>query len=119
MSCANEAEFATPHVEHAVYQREKLLGGGIPREAPVQLIADAIKDVSQRNGIVLDLFGGSGSTLIAAHKTGRRGCLCELDPIYCDRILGRWETLAGDDAELIFRDPSPAALSTFPPNEMG
>jgi 16S rRNA G966 N2-methylase RsmD len=52
-----------------------------PTVKPVAMIADAIKDVSQRNGIVLDLFGGSGSTLIAAHKTGRRGYLCELDPL--------------------------------------
>jgi hypothetical protein len=50
---------------------------------------------------VLDLFGGAGSTLIAAHKTGRRARLCELDPVYCDRILGRWEVFAKDDAELI------------------
>jgi hypothetical protein len=67
------------------------------------MIVDAIKDVSRRNGIVLDLFGGSGSTLIAAHKTGRRARLCELDPIYCDRILQRWEGYARDDAELITR----------------
>ena len=50
-----------------------------PTVKPVQLIADAIKDVSGRGDIVLDLFGGSGSTLIAAHKTGRRAFLCELD----------------------------------------
>src|SRR5215203_2067295 len=72
-----------------------------PTVKPVQMIADAIKDVSQRGGIVLDLFGGSGSTMIAAHKTGRRGYLCELDPIYCDRIMRRWEAYAKDDAELI------------------
>jgi DNA modification methylase len=72
-----------------------------PTVKPVQMIADAIKDVSSRGGLVLDLFGGSGSTLIAAHKTGRRACLCELDPIYCDRIIQRWEVYAKDDAELI------------------
>jgi DNA modification methylase len=72
-----------------------------PTVKPVAMIADAIKDVSNRGGIVLDLFGGSGSTLIAAHKTGRRARLCELDPVYCDRILSRWETFAKDDAELI------------------
>jgi DNA modification methylase len=63
------------------------------------MIADAIKDVSSRNGIVLDLFGGSGSTLIAAQKTGRRAFLCELDPVYCDRIICRWEIYARDDAQ--------------------
>ena len=72
-----------------------------PTVKPVQMIADAIKDVSGRGDIVLDLFGGSGSTLIAAHKTGRRARLCEIDPIYCDRILQRWEAYAKDDAELI------------------
>jgi len=72
-----------------------------PTVKPVQMIADAIKDVSSRGGIVLDLFGGSGSTLIAAHKTGRRGFLCEIDPIYCDRIIRRWETFAKDEAERI------------------
>jgi DNA modification methylase len=72
-----------------------------PTVKPVQMIADAIKDVSGRGDIVLDLFGGSGSTLIAAEKTGRVGYLCELDPIYCDRIIRRWETFAKDDAELI------------------
>jgi hypothetical protein len=72
-----------------------------PTVKPVAMIADAIKDVSHRGGILLDLFGGSGSTLIAAHKTGRRARLCELDPIYCDRILRRWEIFAKDDAELI------------------
>ena len=69
-----------------------------PTVKPVAMIDDAIKDVSKRGDIVLDLFGGSGSTLIAAHKTGRRGYLCELDPQYCDRIIRRWQTYAKDDA---------------------
>lgn len=69
-----------------------------PTVKPVAMIVDAIKDVSKRNGIVLDLFGGSGSTLIAAHKAGRRARLVELDPVYCDRILVRWEYYAKDDA---------------------
>ena len=72
-----------------------------PTVKPVAMIADAIKDVSRLGGIVLDLFGGSGSTLIAAHKTGRRTRHCELDPAYCDGILRRWEIFAKDDAELI------------------
>ncbi|MBO6727089.1 MAG: ParB N-terminal domain-containing protein [Rhizobiaceae bacterium] len=69
-----------------------------PTVKPVDMIADAIKDCSARGEIILDLFGGSGSTLIAAHKTGRRAYLSELDPIYCDRILRRWESYAKDEA---------------------
>ncbi|WP_340108250.1 site-specific DNA-methyltransferase [Pikeienuella sp. HZG-20] len=70
-----------------------------PTVKPVRMIADAIRDVSGRGEIVLDLFGGSGSTLIAAEKTGRRARLVELDPIYCDTILARWERIAKDEAE--------------------
>lgn len=70
-----------------------------PTVKPVQMIADAIRDVSGRGDVVLDVFGGSGSTLIAAEKTGRRGFLCELDQIYCDRILARWEAFAHAEAE--------------------
>lgn len=70
-----------------------------PTVKPVQMIADAIKDVSGRGEIVLDSFGGSGSTLIAAEKTGRRARVIELDPVYCDRILARWEVHAKDQAE--------------------
>lgn len=71
-----------------------------PTVKPVAMIADAIKDVSSRNGIVLDAFGGSGSTLIACHKTGRRARLIELDPVYVDRTVRRWQAYAKDDALL-------------------
>jgi DNA modification methylase len=71
-----------------------------PTVKPVAMIADAIKDVSRRGAIVLDPFGGSGSTLIAAHKTGRRARLAELDPVYVDRIIRRWQAYAKDDAVL-------------------
>lgn len=82
-----------------------------PTVKPVRMIADAIRDVSGRGEIVLDLFGGSGSTLIAAEKTGRRAFLCELDPVYCDRILRRWEAFAHDDAERLVCDWPAAGLS--------
>lgn len=75
-----------------------------PTVKPVEMVADAIRDVSGRGDIVLDLFGGSGSTLIAAEKTGRHACLCELDPHYCDVILTRWERFAKDDATLLQRE---------------
>ncbi|TDE35636.1 site-specific DNA-methyltransferase [Antarcticimicrobium sediminis] len=76
-----------------------------PTVKPVQMIEDAIRDVSGRGEIVLDLFGGSGSTLIAAEKTGRRARLCEIDPVYCDRIIARWEAYAKDTAVRL--DPKP------------
>jgi DNA modification methylase len=68
-----------------------------PTVKPVQMIADAIRDVTERGGIVLDAFGGSGSTLIAAQKTGRRARLIELDPIYVDTIIRRYQAYAHDD----------------------
>jgi DNA modification methylase len=66
-----------------------------PTVKPVALVADAIKDCSRRGEIVLDIFGGSGSTLIAAETCGRRAKLIEYDPLYCDVIVSRWERLTG------------------------
>jgi DNA modification methylase len=66
-----------------------------PTVKPVALVADAIKDCSRRGEIVLDPFGGSGSTLIAAERTGRCARLVEFDPLYCDRIVRRYELLSG------------------------
>ena len=71
-----------------------------PTVKPVALIADAIRDCSNRGEIVLDAFGGSGSTLIAAEKTGRSARLIEYDPLYCDTIVWRWETYTGKRATL-------------------
>ena len=71
-----------------------------PTVKPIVMIADAIKDCSRRGEIVLDCFGGSGSTLIAAEKTGRRSRLIEYDPLYCDVIIRRWEKLTGKHAIL-------------------
>lgn len=62
---------------------------------PVALVADAIRDCSHRNGIVLDPFGGAGATLIAAEKTGRKARLIEIDPRYVDATVKRWETFTG------------------------
>lgn len=66
-----------------------------PTVKPVALVKDAILDVSRRGEIVLDGFGGSGSTLIAAHKAGRRARLVEIDPLYCDTICRRFIALTG------------------------
>ena len=71
-----------------------------PTVKPVAMIADAIKDCSRRGEIILDCFGGSGSTLIAAEKTGRCARLIEYDPLYCDTIVRRWEQHSGKRAVL-------------------
>ena len=71
-----------------------------PTVKPVALVADAILDCSKRKGIVLDVFAGSGTTLVAAERTGRRGYGIELDPIYCDTILRRMSAVARVEARL-------------------
>lgn len=69
-----------------------------PTVKPVALIADAIKDCSQRKQIVLDPFMGSGTTIIAAEKTGRRAFGMELDPAYVDVVVRRFQTFTGVEA---------------------
>lgn len=71
-----------------------------PTVKPVALVADAIRDVSKRGDIVLDVFAGSGTTGIAAQKTKRRARLMELDPIYADVIVKRFEAVYGLKATL-------------------
>ena len=71
-----------------------------PTQKPVALPEEAIKNSSKGEDIVLDLFGGSGSTLIACEKTGRINRSMELDPKYCDVIVKRWEEFTGKKAEL-------------------
>jgi DNA modification methylase len=66
-----------------------------PTVKPTALVADAIRDCSNRGGIVLDGFGGSGTTLIAAETCGRSARLIEFDPLYCDTIVRRYERLTG------------------------
>jgi DNA modification methylase len=69
-----------------------------PTVKPVALVIDAIKDCSRRGEIVLDPFSGSGTTIIAAEKSQRRACAMELDPIYVDVAIRRWEKLTGGEA---------------------
>jgi DNA modification methylase len=68
-------------------------------EKPVELATRAMEYSSRPGENVLDLFGGSGSTLIAAEQSGRRAFLMELDPLYCDVIVTRWEQFTGKKAE--------------------
>lgn len=71
-----------------------------PTMKPVELVCQAIQNSSKSKDIVLDSFGGSGSTLIACEKLGRQARLIELDPKYCDVIVKRWEDFTGKKAEL-------------------
>ena len=72
-----------------------------PTVKPVALVADAMLDCSKRRGIVLDVFAGSGTTLVAAERTGRCGYGIELDAAYCDTILKRVSGVAGVEARLL------------------
>jgi len=72
-----------------------------PTMKPVELVERAIRNSSKSRDIVLDCFGGSGSTLIACEKAGRQARLIELDPKYCDVIVQRWEEFTGKKAELV------------------
>lgn len=71
-----------------------------PTQKPVALPEEAIKNSSKGEDTILDLFGGSGSTLIACEKTGRTARLMELDPKYCDVIVKRWQDFTGKQAAL-------------------
>ena len=69
-----------------------------PTVKPVAMVADAIKDCSRRGGIVLDAFSGSGTTIMAAEQTSRRGRAIELDPRYVDVAVRRWQKQTGQKA---------------------
>ena len=69
-----------------------------PTVKPVALVADAIKDCSKRGGLILDPFAGSGTTIIAAEKTRRRAAAIEIDPLYIDAAVRRWQTYTGTQA---------------------
>jgi len=81
------------------FDKERVVGHTTPK--PVALIERAVHNSSKSDDIVIDLFGGSGSTLIACEKTGRSCRMMELDPKYCDVIVKRWEEFTGKKAELV------------------
>ena len=71
-----------------------------PTMKPVALVERAIRNSSKSRDVVLDPFGGAGSTLIACEKAGRQARLIELDPRYCDVIVRRWQEWTGEQAML-------------------
>lgn len=81
------------------FDKERVEGHTTPK--PVALVSNALINSSKSQDIILDLFAGSGSTLIACEKTNRQARIMELDPKYCDVIIKRWENLTGNKAELV------------------
>lgn len=71
-----------------------------PTVKPLALVRDAILDCTLRGDLVLDLFSGSGTTIVAAHDSGRRGAAMDLDPLYVDTTIVRWQDFSGEEARL-------------------
>ena len=69
-----------------------------PTMKPIELVANCLLDGTKEGDVVLDSFGGSGTTLIAAEQLGRKCFMMELDPHYCDVIIARWEKFTGKKA---------------------
>lgn len=80
------------------FDKERVEGHSTPK--PVELVSKAIGNSSKGGDVVIDLFGGSGSTMIACEKTGRESRLMELDPKYVDVIVRRWQNFTGKQATL-------------------
>ena len=85
-------------------RRDAQAGYVHPTQKPVALVEEALVNSSKGSDLVLDLFGGSGSTLIACQKNGRKARLMELDPKYCDVIVKRWEQYTSEQATLRQRE---------------
>lgn len=97
-------ELTSPRVATTVIHENKPTRNDIhPTMKPVKLMARLIKNSSKPGWVVLDSFGGSGTTLITCEQLKRRCFMMELDPKYCDAILARWEKLTGKDVELTSR----------------
>jgi len=96
-----KSSFVADRKQTEVWEIDRPLNSKLhPTMKPVELCEKGIKNSSSKNDIVLDFFLGSGSTLIAAQSTGRKCYGLEIDPIYCDVIVKRWEDFTGKKAEL-------------------
>lgn len=83
-----------------MHEDKPLVSDMHPTMKPIKLMARCIKNSTRTGDVVLDLFGGSGSTMIAAEQLGRKCYMVELDPFYCDVIIDRWEKFTGKTAVL-------------------
>jgi DNA modification methylase len=82
-----------------------------PTQKPVELIQIALNNSSKKGDIIIDVFGGSGSTVIASESLGRRAMVVDLDPKYCDVIIQRWQNYTGKNAVLESTDEIYNSLS--------
>jgi len=98
--CGESHRFYGDRKQVSIWEFDKQRIDGHTTPKPVDLIGRALQNSSRANEVVLDLFLGSGSTLIAAEKTGRKCYGMELDPKYCDVVVKRWEAFTGQKAEL-------------------
>ncbi len=94
-----------------IHERSKDESQGHPCPKPVRLIEEILRPDFKN---ILDLFGGSGTTMIACEKTNRRCFMMELDPKYIDLIIARWERFSGQKAELILAGESPSVTEPSP-----
>lgn len=69
-----------------------------PTQKPIRMLSEILEDFSKENEVIVDVFGGSGSTLIACEQLNRKCYMAELDPKYCDVIIERWENFTGEKA---------------------
>ncbi len=84
-----------------IYEPKPVINDLHPTMKPLNIIGKFIKNSSKKNEVVMDLFGGSGSTLMACEKLGRKCRMMEFDPKYVDVIIERWEEMTGEKAERI------------------
>ena len=108
----SDCELAWTSIEGVAVKKYKCVWHGMIREGeigkrvhptqkPLKLCGNILIDYSEENDIILDLFGGSGTTLIACEQLNRTCYMMEIDPVYCDVIVKRWEEYTGKKAELL------------------
>ena len=88
-------------VSTVLYEKKPTVNDSHPTMKPLKLMGKLIKNSSKKNDVVLDIFGGSGSTLIACEQLNRQCYMMELDTSYCEVIIKRWEKLTSVEAELL------------------
>jgi DNA modification methylase len=100
--CKQNAFYGERYKQEDIWEFQRTLKNDLhPTMKPIPLIENALSNSSNPKDIIIDLFGGSGSTLIACEKQNRHARLMELDPKYCDVIVKRWEDFTGKKAVLL------------------